>query len=77
MTVCCEASYQSNLLPRRFFPTEEMLTEQLNNGTQEPRVLNIYRNYLFTMQENQLLALHINQRLAYAYITIIGQLNGN
>jgi hypothetical protein len=34
LTVCCEASYQSNLLPRRFFLTEEMLTEQLNNGTQ-------------------------------------------
>ena len=33
-----------------------MLTEQLNTGAQEPRVLNIYRNYLFTMQENQLLA---------------------
>jgi hypothetical protein len=47
---------QSNLLPRRFFPTEQMLTEQLNTGTQEPRVLNIYRNYLFTTHENQLLA---------------------
>ena len=43
-------------LPRRFFPTEQMLTEQLNTGAQEPRVLNIYRNYLFTTQENQLLA---------------------
>jgi hypothetical protein len=31
-----------------------MLTEQLNTGAQEPRVLNIYRNYLFTTQENQL-----------------------
>jgi hypothetical protein len=29
-----------------------MLTEQLNIGAQEPRVLNIYRNYLFTTQEN-------------------------
>ena len=58
MTVCCEASSQSNLQPRRFFPTvtEQMLTEQLNTGAQEPRVLNIYRNYLFTTQENQLLA---------------------
>ena len=43
-------------MPRRFFPTEQMLTEQLNTGAQEPRVLNIYRNYLFTTQENQLLA---------------------
>ena len=54
--VCCEASQQSNLLPRRFFPTEQMLTEQLNTGVQETKVLNIYRNYLFTTQENQLLA---------------------
>jgi hypothetical protein len=66
---------------------------------QETKVLNIYRNYLFTTQENQLLAfdsfqvitsfekltnfrcrreiVHINQRLANVYITIIGQLNGN
>ena len=43
-------------LPRRFFPTEQMLTEQLNIGVQETKVLNIYRNYLFTTQENQLLA---------------------
>ena len=34
-----------------FFPTE-----QLNTGAQEPRVLNIYQNYLFTTQENQLVA---------------------
>jgi hypothetical protein len=27
-----------------FFPTEQMLSEQLNTGAQEPRVLNIYRN---------------------------------
>ena len=33
-----------------------MLTEQLNTGAQEPKVLNIYRNYLFTTEENQLLA---------------------
>jgi hypothetical protein len=33
-----------------------MLSEQLNTGAQEPRVLNNYRNYLFTTQENQLLA---------------------
>ena len=33
-----------------------MLTEQLNTGVQETKVLNIYRNYLFTTQENQLLA---------------------
>jgi hypothetical protein len=33
-----------------------MLSEQLNTGAQEPRVLNIYRNYRFTTQENQLLA---------------------
>jgi hypothetical protein len=38
---------------RRFFPTEQMLTEQLNTGVQETKVLNIYRNYLFTTQENQ------------------------
>ena len=30
--------------------------EQLNTGVQETKVLNIYRNYLFTTQENQLLA---------------------
>ena len=53
MTVCCEASQQSNLLQRRFFPTEQMLTEQLNTCAQELRVLNIYRNYLSTTQENQ------------------------
>ena len=29
-----------------------MLTEQLNTGTQEPRVLNIYQNYLFTVLES-------------------------
>jgi hypothetical protein len=39
-----------------FFPTEQMLSEQLNTGAQEPRVLNIYQNYLFTTQENQLVA---------------------
>jgi hypothetical protein len=55
MTVCCEASQQSNLLTRRFFPTEQMLTEQLNTGAQEPRVFNIYHNYLSTTQENQCL----------------------
>jgi hypothetical protein len=49
---------------------QKMLTEQLNTGTQEPRVLNIYRKYLFTTQENQLLAFD-------SFITIIGQLNGN
>ena len=38
-----------------FLPTEQMLSEQLNTGAQEPS-LNIYRNYLFTTQENQLLA---------------------
>jgi hypothetical protein len=31
-----------------------MLTEQLNTGAQEPRVLNIYRYYLSTTQENRL-----------------------
>jgi hypothetical protein len=30
--------------------------EQLNTGAQKPRVLYIYRNYLFTTQENQFLA---------------------
>jgi hypothetical protein len=36
--------------PKRFFPTEQMLTEQLNTGAQEPKVFNIYRNYLSTTQ---------------------------
>jgi hypothetical protein len=30
-----------------------MLPEQLRTGAQEPRVLNIYRNYFSTTQENQ------------------------
>jgi hypothetical protein len=34
---------------------ETYVAEQLSTGAQEPRVLNIYRNYLSTTQENQCL----------------------
>jgi hypothetical protein len=34
---------------------ETDVAEQLSTGAQEPRVLNIYRNYLSTTQENQCL----------------------